>query len=143
MRSNITKYGGDPDCIVLCGHSAGAHLVATLLCDDPLLAEEGLEDLNGSVKGFIGISGVFNIQRLACNPIGSLLVGPVFKDEGEGLLHASPCHRVARAPKDTPLAIEQMPMLLLNAQVCGLAFSSFPQHARPLTRVHICHMTSW
>src|SRR5205823_5671892 len=41
-HKNIARYGGRPDQIFLCGHSAGGHLVALLATDPTYLKAEGL-----------------------------------------------------------------------------------------------------
>ncbi len=42
VNKNIAKYGGDPQRLVLAGHSAGAHLAPLAVLDDRYLAEVGL-----------------------------------------------------------------------------------------------------
>jgi acetyl esterase/lipase len=41
VKKNISKHGGNPDKIVLVGHSAGAHLVPLAILDSRYLAEVG------------------------------------------------------------------------------------------------------
>jgi acetyl esterase/lipase len=41
VKKNISKYGGNPNKIVLVGHSAGAHLVPLAILDSRYLAEVG------------------------------------------------------------------------------------------------------
>ncbi|MFW5844708.1 MAG: alpha/beta hydrolase, partial [Planctomycetota bacterium] len=43
VRSHIAAYGGDPQRLVLFGHSAGAHLAALVATDPRYLEEQGLE----------------------------------------------------------------------------------------------------
>ncbi len=62
-RAHAARYGGDPDALVLAGHSAGAYLVALLATDARWLAEAG-EDLEG-IAGVVPISGFFHVPRLA------------------------------------------------------------------------------
>lgn len=51
---------------MLIGHSAGAHLVMQLLADPQYLRAVGMEtDVSAFVKGAVGISGVYNIVRIA------------------------------------------------------------------------------
>src|SRR5205809_2087088 len=40
---NISKYGGDPTSLFLCGHSAGGHLVSLLATDRSYLKAEGID----------------------------------------------------------------------------------------------------
>ncbi len=56
---NIAKYGGDPERMLICGHSAGGHLVALLATDPSYLKDEGVK--SEAIKGVIPISGVFRI----------------------------------------------------------------------------------
>ena len=60
------RYGGDPDNIVVAGHSAGGHLAAMLLsCDWRLVGTNLPERL---VKTAIAISGVFDLEPLRHAP---------------------------------------------------------------------------
>jgi acetyl esterase/lipase len=58
-RTNITKYGGNPERLFLAGHSAGAHLVALLATDESYLKAEGLK--MADLRGVIAVSGVYHI----------------------------------------------------------------------------------
>ena len=57
---NIAKYGGRPDQIFVCGHSAGGHLVALLGTAENYLKAEKLSLEN--IKGVIALSGVYTIS---------------------------------------------------------------------------------
>jgi len=64
VRRNIRAYGGNPDNLILFGHSAGAHLVALLATDAGYLkaAELKLTDADrAALKGVIAVSGVYRI----------------------------------------------------------------------------------
>jgi len=61
--SNIIEYGGDPETLFLCGHSAGAHLITLLSLDHSYLKKIDSQAFN-NIKGVIGISGVYNFGRL-------------------------------------------------------------------------------
>lgn len=59
-------YGGDPDRIVVAGHSAGGHLAAMLLCCDwPRVAPDLPSDL---LRRALSISGVFELEPLRRTP---------------------------------------------------------------------------
>jgi acetyl esterase/lipase len=81
---NIEKYGGQPDQIFICGHSAGGHLVALLATDESYLKAEGLSFKN--IKGVISISGVYEIP--------AKVMPPVFGTDEEVAKKASPTNNV-------------------------------------------------
>ena len=57
-HANIARYGGDPDRIVLAGHSAGGHIVTLAGLDESWLGD--LARPNGAIKGVIGIAGAYD-----------------------------------------------------------------------------------
>lgn len=57
-RDNIGTYGGDPDRVVLMGHSAGAYNAAMLALERQWLGRVGVED--HFIKGVIGLSGPYD-----------------------------------------------------------------------------------
>jgi acetyl esterase/lipase len=57
VRKHVREYGGRPDQLFACGHSAGGHLVSLLATDDRYLKAEGLA--LADVKGVMAISGVY------------------------------------------------------------------------------------
>jgi arylformamidase len=64
---NISKYGGRPDALFLCGHSAGGHLVSLLATDDAYLKAEGLK--TDSIRAVIPISGVYRLPGRALQSV--------------------------------------------------------------------------
>jgi acetyl esterase/lipase len=59
-HQHIAKYGGRPDAVFVCGHSAGGHLIALLATDESYLKAEGLSLRD--IRGAMPISGVFRIH---------------------------------------------------------------------------------
>ena len=57
-RDNIADYGGDPDRIVLAGHSAGAYNVVMTALDQQWLAQAGVPE--SSIAGVIGLAGPYD-----------------------------------------------------------------------------------
>lgn len=58
IRRNIAQHGGDPDQIVLMGHSAGAYNVAMLALDHSWLEQQSVPP--DTVKGVIGLAGPYD-----------------------------------------------------------------------------------
>jgi acetyl esterase/lipase len=60
---NVGKYGGSPDKLFLCGHSAGGHIVALLATDPSYLKAEKRSPAD--IKGVVAVSGVYRIAPVA------------------------------------------------------------------------------
>jgi len=58
--TSINNYSGDNQSIYLMGHSAGAHLISLILCDDEYLGK--YEMMPENIAGAITLSGVFEIK---------------------------------------------------------------------------------
>lgn len=58
-RANVARYGGDPDRIVLAGHSAGAYNAAMLALDAQWLGGD-----RAAIKGLIGLAGPYDFLPL-------------------------------------------------------------------------------
>lgn len=57
-HDNIAKYGGDPDRILLAGHSAGAYIAMMLALDRHYLQKAGVS--SSVVRGVAGLSGPYD-----------------------------------------------------------------------------------
>ena len=58
VHRNIAQYGGDPDRIVLSGHSAGAYNVAQVALDGQWLEEAGVP--KSAIRGVVGLAGPYD-----------------------------------------------------------------------------------
>ena len=63
VREHAPRFGGDPDRIILMGHSAGAHIAALLAFDDRYLSNAGVPAT--SLSGMVGIAGPYAFDPLA------------------------------------------------------------------------------
>ncbi|MBW3560250.1 MAG: alpha/beta hydrolase [Proteobacteria bacterium] len=61
-RDNARRFGGDPERMVLVGHSAGAYNAAMLALDERWLAEAGLP--RGTIKAWAGLAGPYDFLPL-------------------------------------------------------------------------------
>ncbi len=68
-RDNIAKFGGNPDRIVIVGHSAGAHSVAMLALDPQWLKAAGA---SGAVKAAVGLSGPYDFYPFTGRAIAAM-----------------------------------------------------------------------
>lgn len=97
VRDHIAEYGGDPDRIVLVGHSAGAH-IASLVALDPRYAQAAGFDAH-AIRGVVGLAGPYGFDRFDI-PLLRNVFGPPADPQT-----AMPVHYVRR---DAP------PLLLLH-----------------------------
>jgi acetyl esterase/lipase len=59
VKQNAARYGGDPDRLFVCGHSAGGHLVSLLATDPQYLQAVGMKPAD--LRGVLAISGVYSL----------------------------------------------------------------------------------
>ena len=59
VRENIAARGGDPDRIIMVGHSAGAHIAGLLAMD-----ENWLGDHRAAIAGWVGMAGPYDFLPL-------------------------------------------------------------------------------
>jgi acetyl esterase/lipase len=69
VRANAVRLGGDPDRVVLVGHSAGAYNAAMLALDPRWLGDE-----RRAVRGLVGLAGPYDFLPLS-GPITSAAFG--------------------------------------------------------------------
>jgi acetyl esterase/lipase len=86
-RKHIKEYGGDPDRIFLCGHSAGGHLVSLLATNPTFLNDEHLklgDDDRNAIRGVISICGVYLIPTgdEFASLVAEMLAGFISKEKG-------------------------------------------------------------
>jgi acetyl esterase/lipase len=71
-RENVARYGGDPDNLVVVGHSAGGHTAALLALDERWLREAGVPA--GAVRGYAALAGP--VDTTWTDPDVQALMGP-------------------------------------------------------------------
>jgi acetyl esterase/lipase len=97
VRRRVRDYGGDPDQIILCGHSAGGHLAALLATDasylkDPALGLTAADRV--ALRGVIAVCGVYRIPKPA-----------EFSEMARGMLKAFQAAGGGRAALSTVLTL--------------------------------------
>jgi acetyl esterase/lipase len=66
VKRNIRQHGGDPDRIIVIGHSAGAYLAMLLAADPRYLAAHQLSPRD--IKGVVPVSGFFWVDKPGVAP---------------------------------------------------------------------------
>lgn len=66
VKRNIRQRGGDPDRIIVIGHSAGAYLAMLLVTDSRYLAAHKLSP--NDIKGLAPVSGFFWVEKTGVAP---------------------------------------------------------------------------
>jgi acetyl esterase/lipase len=90
VRANVARYGGDPDRLVLAGHSAGAYNAAMLALDPRWLGKD-----RTAVRGLIGLAGPYDFLPFA---------GPVVQAAFGGAADPASTQPVNYASDDDPPA---------------------------------------
>lgn len=73
-KRNAARYGGDPDRLVLMGHSAGAHIAAMLTLDGQWLGRHAL-DPHRDLAGTVGLAGPYDFLPIE-DPVLQVVFGP-------------------------------------------------------------------
>ncbi len=72
-KDNAQNFGGDPNRLVLMGHSAGAYIAAMLALDPSYLGAEGLSPKH-DIAGLIGLAGPYDFLPLH-DPVIKIIFG--------------------------------------------------------------------
>lgn len=98
-RSHIATYGGDPESLVLMGHSAGAYNAAMLTLDPDFLQAAGVQ--RGTIRGMVGLAGPYDFL-----PLKEPALQRIFAPAGDLRLTQPVSHADGRNP----------PMLLIHGR---------------------------
>jgi acetyl esterase/lipase len=135
-QQNIAVYDGDPDRIVLGGHSAGGHLTALFAFDEALLQAAKV----GRPRAFAPLSPIFDLQDMADHPpdadFNQRVTKAVF---GDDLEVRSPKHHfhvietplfVAMGDADEPYLVKQIPRAVTELERLGvpITFKELAKH---------------
>jgi acetyl esterase/lipase len=109
VQKNIDQHGGDPDRVILAGHSAGAHLAALVATDAGYLKDAKLKLTERQRKGLKGVVCLSGMYRLPRDDEFKLMLAPIIRN----LIGES---------RDSPVARTLTPMLF----VVGEKLNPFP-----------------
>ncbi len=104
IHKNAERLGGDPNRIILMGHSAGAHLVSLVATDPSYLAEHKLKPADISAVVSLDTAS-FDIATRADDRGMRDMVKEAFGESPETLTDASPLHHVRAGRKYPPFLI--------------------------------------
>lgn len=85
-RDHAAEYGGDPDELVLMGHSAGAYNAVALAVDRRWLAAEGL-DPRRDVKAVVGLSGPYDFLPLESDVLKTIFGPEAARPDTQPITH--------------------------------------------------------
>lgn len=83
VYKNIDKYGGNPEQISICGHSAGGHITAMMLATD--WSDWGVD--GSAIVGALAISGIYDLE-----PVRHTYMNPTLGFTEETVASFSPVH---------------------------------------------------
>lgn len=115
VHDHIAEYRGDPNAMVIAGHSAGGHITALAAFDDARLAAAGVDVT--AIHGYAPLSPILDLQQMADSPPSenASIAAEVF---GTALAEYSPStyFKQAVAPvlvlmgtRDEPFLLAQIP----------------------------------
>lgn len=87
VRDNAARFGGDPERIFVMGHSAGAHLAASLALDPRYLQGVGLNPQ--TINGLIGLSGPYALKPDTAR-LNRIFTAPSTAAEWQAVRHVGP-----------------------------------------------------
>ena len=79
LRAHAGDFGGDPERIILMGHSAGAHIAALLAYDRRYLAREAVPA--SAISGLVGLAGPYAFDPLAYRSTRAIFAGLADPDQ--------------------------------------------------------------
>ena len=140
VHQNINQFNGDPDRIVLMGHSAGATMVAQVGTNEEFLEAHGMSLFD--LSGVIPLDGFYDVPRQL--PQGAPYLPLVFTEDPAVWADASPPNHVEDGKGIPPMLLVyqgvnfngnspshaiQMEELLTDAGIQAEAFDSLKSHA--------------
>ena len=95
VQQHASEWGGDPQRVILMGHSAGAHLISLVNADARLRAAAGVRPYLGAVSLDSGATNVVTQMSRSMPAMKGRFIEAFGSDEA-GWIQASPYHRLDR-----------------------------------------------
>lgn len=121
-KDNAARYGGDPDRIVLVGHSAGAYNALELAVDRRWLGEAGL-DPSHDIAAVAGLSGPYDFLPLRSETLKAVFGPEDMRPDTQPINHvtaAAPPLMLATGGRDTVVDPRNSQRLAAKAAAAGV-----------------------
>ena len=119
-RREAPRLGGDPERIILAGHSAGAHIAALLATDERYL--EGVDVPASAIAGLVGLAGAYDFL-----PSDDEALQAIFGTEPDEQARSQPVNFVAG---------DEAPALLIHGDDDRLVLPRNSRHFAEVLRAH-------
>ena len=136
-REEIAQYGGDPERIVLIGHSAGAYNVAMAALEEQWLGREGHSPRN--LAGVVGLSGPYDFYPFDSQSTRNSFGHAIEPERTQPIAHVgpdAPPFMLVHGERDTLVKIRNSKVLNRRLSEAGASsrLLSFPEmtHNDPL-----------
>jgi acetyl esterase/lipase len=113
VHDHVAEHGGDPQRMVIAGHSAGGHIAALLAFDDGRLTSRGVD--TSAIRGYVPLSPILDLPAMAAaDPDDAAIAAEVF---GTALVAESPVTYLSPATAPILLVMGSADLDIVLAQV--------------------------
>jgi len=124
VRDHIADHHGDPDNLVIAGHSAGGHIAALAAFDDARLTAAGVDVT--AIRGYAPLSPILDLQAFAASSspdagVAALVFGTALADYSPTTYFKAAVDPLllVMGEHDQPFLLDQIPPAVAQLEVLG------------------------